>query len=220
MDNVGTGNIGKNTLSYNHERTLTCYHEAGHTISGLLNFIMISSVGVPNRKNKKNVDIGYTYYDLPAVLSDVNDAVLKNALVVGAIHLHFGGIAAEKIFYKEMCGSSTIPKELKYGSHIDRDAATDLIVKNHLAPPGKRRYLYKKSLLDQTIRGLELYWEDVKLISHALYSRKKLLFKDLKEILTKESSNKSFWKSRFKNINLLFSSKFGDQDFLNKIVFE
>ena len=48
---------------------------------------------------------------------------------------------------------------------------------------------------------LEQYWDDVTLVAHSLFNKKRLYYSDLKSLLCKKSKNKSFWKEQFKLID-------------------
>src|SRR5574339_460119 len=97
-------------LSYDHEYIATCYHEAGHTISGLLNFLRISDVGIEMSPNKrKDADLGYTHYDCGLDFLEVEDEELVHNLIMNEINISYAGLAAEKLLYKDLCGTDKIP---------------------------------------------------------------------------------------------------------------
>lgn len=222
MVNKGMGSLTdiRRKLSYDHELIATCYHESGHTISGLLNYMMIGSVGIEITKDKrKHKDLGYTNFETALDFEQVLNKDLAQNLIISEIHINYAGLAAEKIFYKDLAGTDKLPMVLKHGSYMDRDSASDLIKKNNLAPAGKKRHLYKKRLFTQSKRSLENYWSDVKLISHALFDKRKLYFIDLKNILQRKSENKAFWKQQFKDIDVVFeAAKNNDEDLVFKIL--
>lgn len=223
MVNRGLGSISeiRKKLSYNHEYIATCYHEAGHTISGLLNYLVISAVGIEMPRDKRSSkDAGYTHFDYVLDPEDVKNSELSRKLLLSEIQINYAGLAAEKIFYKEICGTDKLPMVLKFGSYLDRDRVAEIIKKYDLAPPGKKRHLYKKKLFNETQRSLEEYWGDVKLISHALFARRKLYYSDLKELLIKKSSKRAFWKKQFKSIEVLFeAAKANDEKFIHDTIY-
>jgi len=194
-------------LAIEFQAITTAFHEAGHTIAALLNYSEVSAVAVEIDHNKKlGEDLGYTHYD-PAISSeDIEDSHFQINLVLAEICINYAGLAAEKLFYKEICGTDQLPMFVKHGSYQDRNVASSLIKKYNLAAPGKKRYAFKKKIFSQTQRTLFLYWGDVKLIAHALFERKKLYHQDLKELLSKKSINKKYWKEQFKKITILFDT--------------
>lgn len=204
---IGSSSDIRKKLSYNHELIMTSVHESGHTISSLLNGFLVSSVGIDIAKDRRsNKDAGYTYFDSILDVEIIEDPTLISKLLISEIHINYAGLAAEKIFYKEICGTDKLPMYLKYGTYVDRQRASEIVKKNNLAPPGVKRHLFKNKLFNQCKKALENHWSDVKLISHALFSRKKLLYADLKEILIKKSVNKAFWKQQLKNIEMVFEA--------------
>lgn len=199
--NTGTVTSVTQKLSQDYELISTCYHEAGHTVSGLLNFMKIPAVTV-NYADKR-VE-GFTHYELMG--QEVSNSNIMDFLVLSEINISYAGLAAEQIFYKEICGAEKLPMMLKEGSSRDLESVADLIKKNNLAPPGRKRHLYKKKLIKEVRHSLEEHWDAVTLISHALYKKRKLYFDDLKALLTKKSNNKEFWKNKFREINILVNS--------------
>jgi hypothetical protein len=204
-------------MSIEHERITTAYHESGHTICALSNYIMIYSIAIFFNKNSKKKDLGFTHCEYLDYTEEKYSDELVRAVIESEIIMNYGGLAAEKLLYKDICGNSKIPMVMKYGSHYDTDKIAELISKYNLVPPGKIRSLYKKRLLSETQDLLEDLWLDVKLISHALIDRKKLFTYDLKEILTTDSENKTYWKSKFKDLeNLYYKPNTCDADYLAK----
>ncbi len=194
-------------LAIEFQAITTAFHEAGHTIAALLSYSQVSAVAVEIDHKKKSVeDLGYTHYDPAFETEGVKDNQFQINLVLAEIFINYAGLAAEKLFYKEICGTDRLPMFVKYGSYQDRNVASFLIKKYNLAPPGKKRYGFKKKIFSQTQRTLFSYWGDVKLVAHALFQRKKLYHQDLKELLSKKSVNKKFWKEQFKKISILFDT--------------
>lgn len=187
--------------SRDYELIALTYHEAGHCLFGLLNHIKITIVAV-NSETNSSEDLGYTQYEIAEL--EHRDAGVLNRLLMAEIGINYAGLAAECIYYKDICGSDKLPMMLKGGCSEDIKTAASLIKKFELAAPGKKRYAFKQKMLRDCKFLLEEHWEAVKLIAHSLYKHKKLTFSDLKNILTKKSSDREFWKTRFKEINLLF----------------
>jgi hypothetical protein len=210
MAGTGMGDAAevRKKLSHNFERINACYHESGHAISGLLNFIMIYSISVAAKHDRRTWDnLGTVHYE---VLLDVEfikeneQPVLFRRLLENEIQINYAGLAAEKIFYKEIVGTYHLPMIIKFGSYFDRDNAAELVKKYNLAPAGKKRHLLKKELYNRTQQELEQHWGDVKLLAHGLYKKNKLTFSDIKDILGKKSEYKEFWKKRLKEIETCF----------------
>lgn len=202
-----------NELHYQFEVIATAHHEAGHTISGLLNFMMIPSVSIEvTKKRKFNADLGFTHFQCIFESYDaIQDNELFLMLLMAEIEINYAGLAAEKILYKNLCGSSQLPMVLKHGSKEDRDNISNIIKKYNLAPAGAKRFLFKRKALQKSLKALEVMWDDIQLVSHALYKKRKLYHDDLKELLTKKSINKKFWKEQFKKISILFESSYLDE---------
>jgi hypothetical protein len=199
MNNFGRSITQK--LSQDYELISTSFHEAGHTICGLLFFARITAVTV--NYTAKSVE-GYTHYEI--IDTHFNDESVIEFLKLAEISISYAGLAAEKIYYKDICGSDKFPMMLRDGSSHDILNAADVIKKFNFAPPGKKRYLFKKKISRNLKILLQEHWDAVRLVAHALYAKKKLSHDDLKDLLTKRSKNKEFWKNRFKEINLIFDS--------------
>lgn len=184
-----------------HELIAVSYHESGHTIFGLLNFMKIGSVTVfTNSKNSRGE--GVTNYE--AGLDDSEeDSTLLNFWLKAEIGLCYAGGCAEKHYFKIISGSDKLPKFLKDGSEDDIAEAARLIRKYNLAPAGKKRYVYKQKLIKETYKILEEYWADITLVSHSLFDKKRLYYSDIKSLLCKKSQNKEFWKEQFKLIDFI-----------------
>lgn len=189
-----------------HELIFVSYHEAGHAIYGLLHSMMIGPVYVTESKKEKRI-WGITHYE--SILDDkrITNADLVSTRLHDEICMQYAGLTAEKYHYKSISGSDKFPANLKYGSEEDTSHAAGLIKQYNLAPPGRKRYAYKKRLIKETFYELQDNWDDVTLVAHALFNKKRLGFADLQLLLTKKSKNKSFWKEQFKTINYLFDNR-------------
>ncbi|HWZ23099.1 MAG TPA: hypothetical protein VNW06_10625 [Cytophagaceae bacterium] len=198
--NKASGNVIK--LSKNHELITTSFHEAGHALCGLLFYMEIPSVVV--KTSKVHVS-GYTHYNM---INDLNikDLDIWAYLLFSEIYISYAGLAAEKIFYKDISGSDKFPMVLKDGSSPDILDASKIIKKFNLASPGKKRNALKKKLFNKITRILKDNWDDLKLIAHTLFKCRKLYHNDIKKLLTKKSKNKVYWKQQFKDINYLFNA--------------
>lgn len=183
----------KKKQSYDYELIAMSYHEASHIICGLFNYMKISEAGV--MKNEE----GYTNFVFYSP-DKVKDRVLEKILAINEIQTSYAGLVGEKLYYKNICGSDKFPLHLRIGSHSDLKEATKLINKHKLSESGKKRLVFKKQIQEDTKILLSQYWEDIKIIAHFLYKKKKITFDELKFLLTKKSQNREFWKDRLKKI--------------------
>jgi hypothetical protein len=188
-----------------YEMLSASYHEAGHTIYGLLEFIKIGSVSV--NLSQKGAGNGITFYETVLDEEDVQDSSLFNYLILSEVKLSYSGFCSEKIFFKAISGTTENRIFLRDGSSDDVASAAALISKYNLAPAGKKRYQYKQKLKNDITKTLNKHWDDVVIVSHALFQRKKLYYSDLKSLLLKKSPNKSYWKAQFKQIDYLFDNR-------------
>lgn len=203
-------------LSRDFELISCTYHEASHTIYALLHFIRVDGVEVQGEDKEV---LGYTHYD--PLEGKFEDSELIHYLLEAEINVYYAGLTGERIYYKDICGSDKFPMTLKNGCSGDIAAASDLIKKNNLAPPGQKRWAFKQRMIRLTKQDLEQNWDAVKLIAHALYKKKKLSYDDLRDILTKKSRHKDFWKGRFKDIDILFDEqKKLDEETIKVILFK
>lgn len=198
-----SSNLYKFTIkvSQNHSYISTCYHEAGHAVCGLLMFMKIPDVSV--FKNRRIS--GETNYE---IMTDdqTEDPIMLNYIIKSDIYINYAGLMAEKIFYQDVTGSKIFPNVLKEGIEEDISEIAKIIKTNDLAPPGRKRYLFKKKMMRETRALLEQHWDIVKVVAHELFEKKRLTHDDLKKIICRKTSNKKFWKKQFAYIN-----KFVDQ---------
>lgn len=201
-----TGSIGdiRKKVTHTHELISTAYHEAGHTIYGLLHYMKVNMVHVFEDKKYKRI-CGFTHFNYPIAI-EVDDLELSKELMKAEICVNYAGLAAEKYHFKNVSGSDKFPGFWKNGSSSDTISAAALIKQYSLATPGRKRYTFKKKLIKETNSELQKHWDAVILVSHALFQRKRLYYSDLKELLIKKSENKEFWKEQFKNIDYIFEN--------------
>lgn len=189
----------KRKMSHQIENMQVAYHEAGHTVIGLLTFMKISNVSVV-----EDVKIsGETDYD-QMTSEQCQDPVFSAFQIKADLFLLYAGLMAEKIFYQDMTGSKKFPAIFKKGIESDIGAIAKIISSNNLAPPGPKRFLFKKKIMKEVRQLLEQHWEVVKIVAHALFERKKLAYDDLRKIICRKTSNKKFWKKQFNYINEFF----------------
>jgi hypothetical protein len=189
----------KSDLAKCSELLSTIYHEAGHTIYGLLHFIKIETVYVSEDKTSKRIE-GFTHYNF-STLENIKDPILLLNRINAEIGLFYAGLAAEKYYFKIASGSDKFPLFLRDGSSYDTYSVSNIIKKYNLAPPGRKRYDFKKKIIKDANQELQNNWEAVILVAHALFKKKKLCFLEIKTLLTKKSKNKEFWRNQFKIIN-------------------
>lgn len=184
------------------EITSCCWHESGHVIWALLAHMKITSVCIVYSDEVE----GTTYYQqLSECLStDILDNELIHRFAMDEVRMAYAGLVAERLFYKDICGSNKLPQVLKEGSSQDIKSASKTIKQFALAEAGKPRQKLKRQVQQSLTHTMTEYWGDLKLISHALYKTKRLSFDDLKNLLGKKSSRKDFWKQRFREIERLF----------------
>lgn len=185
-----------------HDSISTSYHEAGHAVYALLCGMMVSSVSIFENVKNKRIE-GLCYYHLPEI-KDICDNELLLYIANAEIGVRYAGLTSEKYFFKSICGSDKFPKFLKDSSFYDTLMAAQAIKKFNVVSPGKKRYEYKKRKINQVSKSLELYWSDVTLLAHQLFSKKKLSYLDIKNLFIKKSTNKNFWKEQFKKISYIF----------------
>lgn len=215
MANNGIGTIDEIRKKSHqiHEFISTAYHEAGHTIYGLLHFMKIESVYIFEEKKSKRIE-GFTHYTSPP-LDSIQDPTLLDNRIYSEIGLSYSGLVAEKYYFKTASGSDKFPLFLRDGSSHDTYSASQVIRKYNLAPPGRKRYDFKKKIIREINHELQENWDAVTLVAHALFQKKKLSYSELKDLLTKKGKNKSFWKEQFKSINYLYdnAAHLGEKDF-------
>lgn len=192
-------------LTYMHDLISTTYHEAGHVIIGLINFIKIPSVFVFQNKKNKRIE-GICYYES---IKDFNidfDEQLLQSQIKREICFKYAGLLSEKNYFKIISGSDAFPKYLKNSSSDDILSASKMIKLANLAPAGSERRSLKNKLYNKTLSELQKHWDAVIIVAHALFKKKVLTFNNLKSLLTTKANDKKFWKEQFKSINYIFKN--------------
>ena len=195
-----------------HETLSTAYHECGHAVYGLLHFMMVEGIVLFEDKKTKRI-FGYTDYS-SKILSSIESEELLNDRLHAEIGVLYAGLVVDKIFFKQISGSDKYPMFLKEGASNDISVASGLFIKYNLMMPGKERYRHKQKIIKNVKHDLLLYWDDVMLLSHAVFKKKKLNYSEIYNILCVKSNNKKFWKEQYKKINKLYNSSKED-DILN-----
>ena len=147
---------------------------------------------------------GTTYY--LSVDQSNTDTETTGHLILDEVYMSYAGLVAERMHYKDICGSSRFPWVLKEGSSPDLKNASAIIKKFNLALPGKPRQELKRKVQQELTRLMTDHWDDLKLMAHALYKTKRLSYEDLKSLLTKKSKHRDFWKGQFREIGSLFDA--------------
>ena len=190
----------KNRVFHTHDFVSTAFHESGHIIYALLSLFKVDSAFLYFDKSSQRAS-GLTWYRAPLETLDKNADV---NIVKSEICLKYAGLVAERYHFKKISGSDKFPLFLKDGSSEDTLSAAKLIKKHCLAAPGRLRYNYKKKLIAKTLKDLKNHWEEVTLVAHYLFKKKKISFFKLQELLTNQSNNKEFWKNQFYLIDQIF----------------
>jgi len=199
-----------------HESLSTSYHEAGHTVYGLLHFIKIEDVSIFENKKTKRIE-GFTHYNSLDIETIIDPILFSDRLHI-EISISYSGLIAEKILFKNISGSGVFPLFLKDGSQDDTSSAALLLRKYNLAPAGPKRYNYKQKLIRQVTKELQINWNAVEIVAHALFEKKKLSYLDLKQLLLRKSKNKKFWKKQFKIFDDIYDAERLDENAMKIIL--
>lgn len=201
-------------MGQDYAKIAMCWHEASHTICGLINYINILQVYIISHK----YDHGKTSYEMYDC-SEIKDKNLARTILLHEIQTLYAGLIGEKLYYKEICGSDNFPMHLRIGSSNDIRDAAKLIAKYKLSEPGASRYQFKKQIQNDVKKIIEDYWSDIKLISHILYRYDELNHDELKYFLTRRSVNKEFWTIKFKDIKKIYKEeKEFEENILKKLL--
>lgn len=179
------------------------HHESAHTLIYLYNLIKVFNVSISSDREMIKFTGGLAEYLLILDYDCIEDIDLRNKLLTSELMGLYSGLLGEKAYYHDICGSQRFPTHLSAGASGDIMEASNLIRKYDLASPGKNTTILKKQIEKKVKSVLLEYWADVKIIAHALYKYKSLSFEDLKNLLCKKNKNKVFWKTRFKDIDIL-----------------
>jgi len=201
---MASDNLYRSTIkmSQNHSYISTTYHESGHVVIGLLMYMRVSNVFVV----KDRLISGATHYEVIEQEQSKNIDI-SEYLAKSDIFLSYAGYIAEKKLYKDITGSNVFPKVLKNGIEQDLSQAHTIIISNNMAPPGKKRYQFKKRMMNKTAGILEKHWDVVKIVAHELFENKKLSYEELKKVICRKTHNKKFWKKQFAYIQKFNKNK-------------
>lgn len=189
-------------LSAEYDRIGTSYHEAGHVVSALLNYMYVSSVSIVHEER-----IGGTTYFLSLLDTEKKDMISKNLelkILEKEIFVRYAGLVAERFNYKNLCGSSKYPRIMTEGSYIDIEDIAKIIKK--LSAPGIERKKLKTKLYKKSHKQIEQNWDAVVAIAHILFKRKRINYEEIKKTIIRKSKKKIFWKEHFKQLELIYLS--------------
>jgi hypothetical protein len=180
------------------ELLVMAWHESAHAIVALQNYLQVYYVSVRNDDEKD----GRTDFYIPL---DIKDQELKHTLFMAELQTLYAGLTAERMLYRDLCGSIKYPRHLQVGLSYDIKLASNLIRRHELAPAGKETAEFKKNIQHKVGKILLEHWGSVKLIAHTLHKKRKIpSFEELRLILTRKSNEKEFWREKFSKINIIY----------------
>lgn len=108
---------------------------------------------------------------------------------------------------------------MQRGSKEDLKYINKLIKENNLAVPGKDKTKFKNKLFKETVNLLDQNWEDISILVHLLFKKRRIEFYDIKNSLIKKSNNKIYWKTKLKLVEKVNSTEFFlDEQILKKLL--
>lgn len=182
----------------------TAYHEATHALFAILAFFKIEKVEIFSNKKKKDNDYeacGVTSFF--SHLDYTSNTILQRDFAISEIIVNYSGVVGEQFLFKQISGVKKAPGYIKKSGYVDNNNSKK-IFKKYLIDYNITVTAFKASVFKKIESILESYWEDVKLIAISLLFNKKLKHNDIKNILTKKSKSKHFWKQKFKVIDIMF----------------
>src|SRR5271165_3537367 len=182
----------KDALDY--ELICMCTHEGSHAIVALHNFLQVFEVSaMPFEAKTRKERGGKTNWFMP---QKIEGSELKKMLLTFEIQALYAGLLGERILYKELTGSHKLPMNLRVGLSSDIKNVSNIIRNNNLVESGNDTVIFKKNIQKKTEKILLDNWDVVRLIAHALHKDRKLNFDELKQLITRKSKNKDFWRDR------------------------
>lgn len=184
--------------AYDYQLIATCYHEAGHVVGGMFNYINVKAASIVMSGPIAGT-MNSAYYD-PIEVSSAN---VRNALITARLCTLSAGPAAEKVYYNELCGLEKLPKQLSEGGKHDVITFNAIVKKFKLASNAAERKKIK-DLIDRRVeKVLRTYWSDVKSIAHILYRDLNIEQEEIYASLL-DGANHSFWSERVDSIKDLY----------------
>jgi hypothetical protein len=199
---------------FDYDLIAMSYHEACHTVIALFNYLQVYHVNVMTPKRSDGNTNFFIYDEI------VKDEDLKKIFSIFEIQTMYAGLVGERMYYRDICGSSKFPMHLKKDSAYDIGIASAIIRKNNLASPGKKTHLFKKEVQFDVEKILDDHWDAVKEIAHSVYRKKRLSFDELKYILTRKTDQKEFWKDKFRKMNIIYSNNKPTEEVVKELVLE
>lgn len=185
----------------NYEMISAAYHEAGHTVYGLLHFMKVSLVEI--EQDQFNKIGGNTHYQNALDYDQEGlGSTFKKHLILSQLGFFYSGLEAEKYYFKHISGSKDYPYFLNIGASYDRSDAANIIIKYDLT---SNKDKFEQKIIKNTLKELLDNWDAIVLIAHSLYSKKQLTYQDLKKLLCNKSEHKEFWRGQFKKIDEIFN---------------
>lgn len=180
-----------------YELIATCYHEAGHTVIGLINSIKINSC-IVNKKDYSGWTDGVRIFPNKKYSKKINKTLSHNW-----IYFNYAGMEVEKYLFYTLTKTKKYPKTIKSSASVDLRCIDNEINKYKLT---KNTISFQRKMINYTKKMVCLHWDDICLISNHLYksNKHKLFYKDLYNILTIESNNSKFWINIFDNLDKIY----------------
>lgn len=197
--------------AFDYELIASCFHESAHVVMALHNYFRVFNVNIFSPK-RREANTDYYVYNYAG-----DNELIKHKFLTLELETFYAGLIGEKIYYKDICGSSKFPMHLKIGSSFDTNSASNIIRENLMALPGKPTLMFKQEIRSNVEKIILDNWDAVKALSHALYQKKRLTFDELKYILTRKTENREFWKDKFKKIKLIHSESITEEEAISLI---
>lgn len=194
--------VSREILQNNRDYNLivTCYHEAGHIVAALRNFILPLECQVM-KGNQIDANTTLKYFIIPKN----SDAKLYRQLLMSRLHTYAAGIVAEEIFFNLIVGKS-LPRNLRHGWHKDRIEFLSALKKTEKNPATRTRM--REKIFKQTRQVLEKDWHIVIALAHALYDKKFLSFEDIcRVVIRSDRPSAKYWRAFLKSFGKAMNAK-------------
>lgn len=193
----------KNCGKKDYQKISTAYHEAAHSIFATLSFFKIDRVELRggNSNTSKYEICGLTSFYSP--INYVNSIALKRKFANSEIIVNYSGVVGEAVLFTEVSGLKEAPAHIKSSGQFDRENSKKIIKQFFIKSYSNIESFKRRK--EKIIKNLlKIYWSDVKKIAALLLRKRKLSYKEIKNILAQKSDNKDFWKRRFECIDSIF----------------
>jgi ATP-dependent Zn protease len=189
--------------SLDYVKIAASYHEAAHAFVAAFNYLKVLEINI--------IDIKDSYVHYVPIEYEQTEVLISLEL-----QMFYSGLIAEKIYYKDTCGSSIFPANL-YGAYDDTKAAAKLIKIYKALYPNRSSMLFKKQTKKYVKQLLQDNWSSIKLIAYYIYSNEKITGEEFKEFLIKKI-NKQFWRERYRAIEKIHCENKISQSELESII--